>query len=122
MRSFANPCPSRAWHCINYRVRKGDDSWFACYFLMLRRMAAEVDVLPQPSRATPSVLMLVTANAKRDQVLQCIVAELTARLQMMDLQISLRAAALTTPDVFRKSSRKKVPTRPGVYAFLVKRH
>jgi len=89
---------------------------------MLRRMAAEVDVLPQPSRATPSVLMLVTANAKRDQVLQCIVAELTARLQMMDLQISLRAAALTTPDVFRKSSRKKVPTRPGVYAFLVKRH
>jgi len=99
MRSFANPCPSRAWHCINYRVRKGDDSWFACYFLMLRRMAAEVDVLPQPSRATPSVLMLVTANAKRDQILQLVVTELATRLPMMDVQVSLRAAALTPPAI-----------------------
>ncbi len=45
------------------------------------------------------MLTLVTADTKRDQVLKGVVAELTARVYMMDLQLSLRTAALTPPAV-----------------------
>jgi hypothetical protein len=39
-----------------------------------------------------SVLKSMTVNTEHDQVLQLMVAELAARLQMMDMQISLVAA------------------------------
>lgn len=45
------------------------------------------------------MLASVTANAECDQVLKSIVAELTARFQVMYVQISWRAAALTPPPV-----------------------
>jgi hypothetical protein len=51
------------------------------------------------SEAASYMLTLVTARTERDQVLQRVVAELTARSYMMDLQVFPRAAALTTPAV-----------------------
>jgi hypothetical protein len=43
--------------------------------------------------------LVVTVNTKRDQVLQCIVAELAAAFQVMDLQVYWRAAILTPPSI-----------------------
>jgi len=43
--------------------------------------------------------LAVTVGAKRDQVLQCIVAELTATFQVMDVQVCWRTAILTPPSI-----------------------
>jgi hypothetical protein len=43
--------------------------------------------------------LAVTVSTKRDQVLQRIVAELTATLQVMDVQVCWRATILTPPSI-----------------------
>jgi hypothetical protein len=43
--------------------------------------------------------LAVTISTKRDQVLQRIVAELTATFQVMDLKVCWRGATLTPPSI-----------------------
>ena len=45
------------------------------------------------------VLPLVAGHTKRDQVVECIVAEITPLCQMMYLQVIRRTTVLTSPPI-----------------------